>query len=184
MLRTAFLTCEKSDTSIQEPRIMFFHVWAVWQVEFIFICLHWPWKAPFGEWSIIYLFIYLSFHSHRRAVAWRKCPLNSLLRPRIAAIFSWNRKESNKVTVKPGPGCWTFTNRGRTRESCSHQWWRWRVFPLWQKLPYHSRGRYKKMVTTALPCPPLIGKSLVTRPRFDREFIALFSVPRKNGGDS
>ena len=33
MSRIAFPTCEKSDTSNQEPRIMFFHVWAVRQVE-------------------------------------------------------------------------------------------------------------------------------------------------------
>ena len=40
MSRIAFPTCEKSDTSNQEPRIMFFHVWAVRQVEvFIQGCL-------------------------------------------------------------------------------------------------------------------------------------------------
>ena len=33
MSRNAFPTCEKSDTSNQEPRIMIFHVWAVRQVE-------------------------------------------------------------------------------------------------------------------------------------------------------
>ena len=33
MSRIAFPTCEKNDTSNQEPRIMFFHVWAVRQVE-------------------------------------------------------------------------------------------------------------------------------------------------------
>ena len=33
MSRIAFPTCEKSDTSNQEPRILFFHVWAVRQVE-------------------------------------------------------------------------------------------------------------------------------------------------------
>ena len=33
MSRITFPTCEKSDTSNQEPRIMFFHVWAVRQVE-------------------------------------------------------------------------------------------------------------------------------------------------------
>ena len=33
MSRIAFPTCEKSDTTNQEPRIMFFHVSAVRQVE-------------------------------------------------------------------------------------------------------------------------------------------------------
>ena len=51
-----------------------------------------------------------------------------------------------------------------------------------EEFSYHDKP-YKIVVTTALPHHPLVGGSLVTRPRFDCEKGTVFLVSQKHGSD-